>query len=170
MEISKLFGLPAHPLLVHIPVVLLPLVALGTIAITVRPALRERFGWLVLAGAGVVVVAVQLALGSGEALEPHVERSALLHRHTQLADSMRPLAIVLFVLVLAVVLLGRLEMPPPRRWIVPAVGVLAVLGSLVTTARLVQVGHAGAKATWHDTDMSKKRGGHGDAESLRGGR
>lgn len=25
MEISKLFGLPAHPLIVHIPVVLLPI-------------------------------------------------------------------------------------------------------------------------------------------------
>ena len=30
--ISKLFGLPAHPLFVHVPVVLIPLVGLGAIA------------------------------------------------------------------------------------------------------------------------------------------
>lgn len=29
MEISKLFGLPAHPLIVHLPVVLLPIAAIG---------------------------------------------------------------------------------------------------------------------------------------------
>ena len=40
MELEKLFGLPAHPLLVHIPVVLVPLAAIIAIIREARP-LRE---------------------------------------------------------------------------------------------------------------------------------
>ena len=39
-------GLPAHPLLVHAPVVLVPVVALLVILMIVRPQWLERFGWL----------------------------------------------------------------------------------------------------------------------------
>ena len=165
LELSKLFGLPAHPLLVHIPVVLLPLVAIGTLAIAFHAGMRQRFGWVVVALAGISLVGVQLAMGSGEELEGHVEKGKLLHRHTELAESMRPLAVVLFVLVLAVVLIGRRTLPDSRRWIAPVVGVLAVVAALGTTVRVVQVGHAGAKATWHETDMdSKYRGEGGERE------
>jgi uncharacterized membrane protein len=161
MEISKLFGLPAHPLLVHVPIVLLPLVALATLAMAVVPAWRQRFGWIVVGLAVAALVGVQLALGSGEALEPHVQRTAVLHRHTELAGSLRPLALVLLVLVLALVLLDR-HRPGPR-WVVPVVAVAAVLSGAVTTYRLAEVGHNGARASWGDTDMSArpKRGNGG---------
>ena len=48
MEITTLFGLPAHPLLVHIPIVLLPLVGIGAIAIACLRQARQRFGTAVL--------------------------------------------------------------------------------------------------------------------------
>ena len=44
--LDSLFGLPAHPLLVHGAVVLVPLAALGTIVIAFWPAARERIGWI----------------------------------------------------------------------------------------------------------------------------
>lgn len=162
MDPSVLFGLPAHPLLVHVPVVLLPLVAIGTVAIVVSASLRERFGWLVVALAGFALLGVQLAMGSGEALDGHVEKSQLLERHTELANSLRPLAIVLFLLVLAVVLLGRRRLPGSWKWAAPVVGVLAVLSAVGTTARLAEVGHAGAKATWHETNMRSRSHESGD--------
>jgi hypothetical protein len=163
MELSELFGLPAHPLLVHVPVVFLPLVTIGTLGMVLSPAFRDRFRWVIVAFAAVALVAVQLASGSGEELEHHVERGKLLHRHTELAESMLPLAIVLFVLVLACVLLERREMPPGRRWLITAVGLLTVVSALGTTARLIQVGHAGAKATWHKTDMDRRYRSGADA-------
>ena len=46
--ISKLFGLPAHPLFVHVPVVLIPLVGIGAIAMAFSARVRDRYGWLVL--------------------------------------------------------------------------------------------------------------------------
>jgi hypothetical protein len=46
---------------------------------------------------------------------------------------------------------------------VPVVALLAVLGGGVTTYRLAEVGHNGAKASWGDLNMSvRPKGGHGD--------
>src|SRR5436853_1547322 len=119
MEISKLFGLPAHPLLVHVPIVLIPLVAVATVALAVRPAWRARFGWIVVALAAIALVGVQLAIGSGETLEDHVARTAALHRHTEMAGSLRPLALILFVVLLALMVLHRRASGPS--WLLPVV-------------------------------------------------
>ena len=50
------FGLPAHPLLVHIPVVLVPLALVGVIVMVSRPSWWGRYEWatLVIAVAGAV--------------------------------------------------------------------------------------------------------------------
>ncbi len=69
-------GLPAHPLLVHAPVVLVPVVALLVILMIVRPQWLERFGWLAVGLAGLALVTGVLAENSGEALEEAVEDSA----------------------------------------------------------------------------------------------
>src|SRR4051794_9915389 len=53
LALDSLFGLPAHPLLVHIPVVLIPLGALGAV-LMLWPRLRHALGWWVC---GIVVVA-----------------------------------------------------------------------------------------------------------------
>lgn len=45
MEISNLLGLPAHPLIVHAVVVLVPLVAIGAVGIVLWRGRRERIGW-----------------------------------------------------------------------------------------------------------------------------
>jgi hypothetical protein len=157
MEITKLFGLPAHPLLVHLPIVLIPLAAVGALAIAVVPSWRARFGTLTLAVAGLALVGVQLALGSGEALEPHVPKSAILERHTQLADALRPLMLVFFLLLLAFVLLDRRRPAWASRPMMIGLALLTVLSGGITTGRLAQVGHNGARATWHDTDMTSKK-------------
>ena len=160
MEITKLFGLPAHPLLVHAPIVLIPLVSVGAIALAVVPAWRSRFGWLLVGGATAALVSVQLAISSGEGLEPHVQRSAALHRHTEMADSLRPLALLLLVVIVALVVLDRRRRSGGiPTWLPMAVGLVVIAASAITTARLVQIGHNGARASWGDVNMSKARGG-----------
>ena len=175
MEIKTLFGLPAHPLIVHVPIVLIPLVAVGAVAMVAVPRVRARFGWIVVVLAGVALVGVQLAIGSGEALEDHVERSHALHVHTELASSLRPLALFLFVVVLALMLLdhrsrrGVADETGAMRWAAPAVSVLVVIASIFSTVRLVQIGHNGARASWGDVKMDAahsreggESGGDGD--------
>jgi hypothetical protein len=46
---DKLFGLPAHPFLVHVPIVLLPLSAIGVVLMAVRPSWHRSYRWVVLA-------------------------------------------------------------------------------------------------------------------------
>ena len=170
MEIRTLFGLPAHPLIVHVPIVLIPLVAIGAVAMVAVPAWRHRFGWIVVVLAGIALVGVQLAIGSGEALEHHVERSAALHVHTELASSLRPLALFLFVVVLALMVIDRLRHrgasadSAALRYAVPVVSVLVVLASLFSTVRLVQIGHNGARASWGEVKMDTAHA-RGEAKS-----
>jgi uncharacterized membrane protein len=81
MELDKIFGLPAHPLLVHIPVALIPLCAVGAIVMVASASWRQRIGWVIVGLAGVAVIASQLAAGSGEAFEEALNKeSTLIHR------------------------------------------------------------------------------------------
>jgi hypothetical protein len=68
LEPSKTFGLPAHPLLVHVPVVLVPLLAVAVVVLAVRPSWRLRYGLAAVVSAVVTMVGTILAAGAGEAL------------------------------------------------------------------------------------------------------
>jgi uncharacterized membrane protein len=76
-------GVPVHPLVVHAVVVLLPLACLGTLAIAVRPAWRERYGLLVVACAAAATALMPVATSSGEALEHRVGSPG---QHAELGD------------------------------------------------------------------------------------
>src|SRR3954466_11487447 len=85
--IDEAFGLPAHPLLLHVPVVLIPLLVLGTVAVIARPAWRERFGlaWGTLAA--VSLAGTVLTAGAGEAfLEDRRFVPNVLHEHQEAGD------------------------------------------------------------------------------------
>ena len=160
--ISKLFGLPAHPLFVHLPVVLVPLVGIGAIAMAFSARVRERYGWLVLAAAIVAGISVQLAIGSGEQLKHSVPRSAALTRHVHIASSLRPLILALFLIALAIMLIdrrsvgawpfagaGSSSMGPSMGMLTrSALIALTVVVAAGTNVRLFQIGDSGAKATW----------------------
>lgn len=168
MEIAKLFGLPAHPLFVHVPVVLIPLVGLGAVAMAVSARAREKIGWIVLGLAIVAGLSTQLAIGSGQALQDSVTRTAALREHISIAESIRPLALVLFLFALAVMLLDRRHL---ARWpfrsersaeapgaLRVALAVLTVLAAVGANVRLWQIGDSGARATWSRTKIQSEQG------------
>jgi hypothetical protein len=102
-------GLPAHPLVVHAVVVLLPLAALGTLAVAARPTWRRNLGVPVFLIALVGVVAVPVAVQTGEQLQGLLGGGGpLVEVHEQRADHLLPYAVVFLVLLLATLLLGRL--------------------------------------------------------------
>ncbi len=67
IEIRSLFGLPAHPLLLHAPVVLIPLLGIAAIALVIRRDWLTRYGVALAIGAIVTLGATNLAVGAGEA-------------------------------------------------------------------------------------------------------
>lgn len=192
MELDQLFSLPAHPLLVHIPVVLVPLAALGVVLLAVRPRWIRPYGPIVVAVALAGAVGAVLAAGSGEALEESVAvgaSRALVHDHAEAGDLARALALVLLAAAVALVAVdwfgrrrsaassepaaagtvasgggnGGVAVP---RWVSIGVSVIAVSAAVGSVVAVVDAGHSGAKAVWHGTDVSsgESRGGDDDGD------
>jgi len=164
VEIENLFGLPAHPLIVHAAVVLLPLAALATLVVAALPRARRAYAPLALAAALAATAAVGLAQGSGEALEERVAETDLVEAHTHSAESVLPWAIGVTVAAAAV----TATVPLSRRLGARARGGLLSAGLIVLSAvagvgatwSVVNVGHSGAKAAWDDVAVGS---GTGDA-------
>ena len=158
MEIDQLFGLPAHPLVVHLSVVMVPVAARVAVVFAFRPAWLDRFGWGLVALSGIGALGAILAAGSGEALEKTVKRTAALDEHTEMGEVAQTVAIVFFFVVLAVVVLryfARRKSESGGVWalISSKTGAIMLAGALVISASgamytIVQAGHQGAKATW----------------------
>ncbi|MFJ5228428.1 DUF2231 domain-containing protein [Kitasatospora sp. NPDC088391] len=174
---STINGLPAHVLLVHAVVVLVPLTALALIVCALLPAAARRLGVLLPVLALVSLAFVPLTTDAGEWLERHVESGPLVRRHAELGDGLAPWAFGL--LLLAVLVWWSARRPstadastggpsparPSRLTGLPARAAVAVLCLAVGTGAVVDVyriGDSGAKAAWQD-GFSSTPVGHGDA-------
>lgn len=87
--------LPLHPLVVHLPVVVLPLTAILLIVSAFVPAARRRFLGLSVFGAALGLAGVILALVSGNAFAQQV---GLPERHQDAANRLLVASIVMLVL------------------------------------------------------------------------
>ena len=154
MEIDELFGLPAHPLVVHAAVVLLPLAALATLAVALIPRARRHYAPVALAVALAALVSVALAQGSGEALEERVIETELVEAHTDQGESVLPWAIATAVMAAAVTGAAAVS----RRWpnvnartLTVGLALAATVSGVGSTWTVIDVGHSGAKSAWDDT-------------------
>lgn len=159
---ETLFGLPAHPLFVHAPVVLIPLAGLLAMTFVVRPAWLDRFGWHLVALTGVGALGGILAASSGEGLEElqREAETAAREDHFELGELARNLGIVFFLVVLAVVLvrhLARKHTEDTGFWAIArskagaiVMAVLLVAGAGGATVAVSAAGHQGAKLVWQD--------------------
>ena len=153
MEIEELFGLPAHPLVVHAAVVLLPLAAIATLLCAAVPRARRQYAPVALGLALVATLAVGLAQGSGEALEDEVDETELVEEHTGQGERVLPWSIAVTVaaaVVTAIPVLVRRRPAWPARTVTAAVVAVSLLAGAGATWTVVDVGHSGAKATWDD--------------------
>lgn len=137
-------GLPVHVLVVHAVVVLVPLTALGGIAIAVVPSWSRRFGVLVPLLALAAAVAALVAQLSGEQLAARV---GLPVEHADLGMIMKWFALALLV-VTAALWWGDRGRDGPR-----PVGVKVLAGAVVVVALLsvwwvFRTGDSGSRAVW----------------------
>ena len=153
--VNDLFGLPAHPLVVHAAVVLLPLAAAGTVVVALVPRSRRHYAPVVAALALVATVAVGLAQQSGESLEERVDRTDLVRDHTSQGETVLPWAIALTVAAVAVAAAGPLSRrvgKVPDRAVTIVLVLVASVTAVGATWTVVDVGHSGAKAAWSDVE------------------
>jgi hypothetical protein len=186
VEIETIFGLPAHPLIVHVPVVLIPLCALGAVLMAFSPAWRHRIGWIVVVLAGVAVGASQLSVGSGEALEEALDdESELLERHAELGETFTWVALVFFLAVLALMIWDTMQRRKAAAADEPfdtervsrsplgiVLSIVVVLTAVGAGYRVYEVGHSGAEAVWQDDggtpDGTPSEGGEHEEEDEEG--
>lgn len=151
MEIEELFGLPAHPLVVHAAVVLLPLAAVATLICAAMPRARRPYAPIALGLALVATLAVGLAQGSGEALEERVDETELIEEHAEEGERLLPWAVAIAVAAAAVTglpVVARRRPTWPASALTATVVVVALVAGIGGTWTVVEIGHSGAKATW----------------------
>ena len=95
-------GLPAHVLLVHAVVVFVPLAAILLVLSALWPAARRRLGILTPIAALIAVALIPPTTHAGEWLIRRVDPNPELHTHAQLADTLLPWGVGLFVVSAAV--------------------------------------------------------------------
>lgn len=159
---SEIDGLPAHVLLIHAVVVLLPLAGLAVVLHAAWPTARRRLGIVTPLLALVALVLVPLTTSAGEWLEDRVGHTPSVERHAELGDQLLPFAAGLFVVAVLVWALGRYQdgasVPlvagasgQPRTaasWMVPVATAVSVVVAALTVIWLYRIGDSGATAVW----------------------
>lgn len=174
---DQINDLPAHILLVHLVVVLVPMTALLAAGASVWPNLRARLG-IALPLLGLVsLILVPVTTNAGEWLLENkfgVEKDnidqlpdeAPIRDHVELADDLLPWVIGLFVITLLVWATGlpavrsRLFGPGPGTAVKPArrsliatvlVAVLAVGVGIGVVQQVIRTGDSGSESVWQGT-------------------
>lgn len=162
---GSFLGLPLHPLVIHLAVVVLPAAALAVIALVFVRRWRDRYGWLTMCAVVVGAAGAFLAKESGEALAARVGLPA---DHAEWGDRLFVTSGVFMVVSLvwffaqrragALRSGDRAAIPtstgpadPGEGMPVRALGWAAALVSLAVVALAVVTGHSGATAVWGHT-------------------
>lgn len=149
-------GLPVHPLVVHVAVIVLPLSALAFVAIVLVRRLRRSYGWLTLLGLFAGTAAAVAAKESGEALAKRVGTPAT---HASYGDLLPLIGAVLAIVALVWVVMQRQSArraagagasgePARDSGAVKVLGAAGIVAAGATLVMTVLVGHSGAEAVW----------------------
>jgi hypothetical protein len=166
---TQINGLPAHVLLIHLVVVLVPVAALLLVAQAWSRPVRRWAGVggpLLCLGA---LVMVPVTTNAGKWFQNHLpaalRNSPAVQRHAHLGGQLLPFVIAMFVLSVAVWVLGRRTAEatepvvlPPTAGVVWLQVLVAVAATAVAVGALVQtyrIGDSGAQAVWKGSVVTK---------------
>ena len=164
IRLTKVYsGLPAHPLIVHLPVILIPVTIVAAIVFMAKPEWLTRWGIALSVVSVVAMSSVFLALQSGAALRGVLklegQAATYISEHSQAAHILA-IVYVLFTATLIVAfaarrissgrptglaIVDRLLSPPAM---FTALRVAVVVLALVAGFFTFRVGDLGAKAVW----------------------
>jgi len=141
---NTIFGLPTHPLVVHAAVVLIPLAAIGAIAVALVPRWSRRYGALVWFGTILGTASCLLAAASGEDLAARVGTPAA---HALLGEQMKYLGMALFVVTFVLWLLDH-RADDVRQVSVKILAGVVIALAVMALVWTVRTGDTGARAVW----------------------
>jgi hypothetical protein len=163
-------GLPAHPLFVHVPVILIPVTVVTALVFTVRADWLSRYG-IVLALASIVAMSsVFLTMQAGAALrgELHLQGPAatLISEHSQAAHVLAIVYVAFTAVLILTFAAARISGGRPTGLsvvdrllssssIFGALRVVLILISIGAGYMTFRTGDLGAKAVWQGRVQSK---------------
>jgi uncharacterized membrane protein len=157
-RVDTINGLPAHPLLVHLVVVAIPVTAALAILAVAWPAARRRLGLAPLIMAVIALIAIPLATDAGEWLQARKRPSELINRHAELGGQLiywvAPLTVLLAVWWLAGTTPVANRLKPvsvaARRVGGALLGVAIVVLAVGSAVTVYRIGDSGSQSVWHD--------------------
>lgn len=147
---STFQGLPAHVLLVHFIVVLVPLTAVLAVLSAFWPAARRKLIWLVVSLSLIVVALTPLTTEAGEWLEHRLNATDALRTHTELGDTMLYFALGLLAGV-ALLAFGHVRdgrSRPLGKAAVAAIAAVVLVTGFAATFQVYRIGDSGARSAW----------------------
>ncbi|MFJ4649917.1 DUF2231 domain-containing protein [Nocardia sp. NPDC088792] len=150
---STFNGLPAHVLLVHFIVVLVPLTAVLLILCAVWPAARVRLIWPTALLAVGMLILTPLTTNAGEWFRDHVGNTPAIQHHQHLGDQLVyfVVALVIAAAVLVFVHVRGNRGKPIGRALLTVIAILVVVAGGAATWQTYRVGDSGAHAVWGGT-------------------
>ena len=157
---AELSGLPAHPLIVHSVVVLLPLIAISILISFFKKELVNKYHLYVLVTLGLVTIGVIAAKSSGDSLAAAVGLPKL---HAEWGNNLVPVAMGLFGTFAALVFFTIYKRVNIASKVLSVLVILLSIGSLGIT---YVVGHSGAESVWKSKYQESKKAISADSRTI----
>jgi hypothetical protein len=156
-------GLPAHPLFVHVPVILIPVTVVAAVVCMVRPEWFRRYGIALAVVSIVAMSSVFLTMQAGAALRAALnlqgEAAILISQHSQAANILAVVYVVFTATLIVTFAAHRISSGMPTglgivdrllspRPMVTALSAVLVLLSIGAGYMCFRTGDLGAKAVW----------------------
>jgi hypothetical protein len=166
IQINTIYsGLPAHPLFLHVPVILIPVAAIGAIVLAAWPRLFAHHGLWIGLVAVAALGATNLTIGAGHALRDdlNLQGPGIVARHASAADQLRLVLIVFTALLLIAVAVFRTAGPRvtgvsaldgalgevrSRAALAGALRVIVAVFAIASIYYVFHTGDLGSKAVW----------------------
>ncbi|MFN0026197.1 MAG: cupredoxin domain-containing protein [Acidimicrobiales bacterium] len=144
-------SLPIHPLVVHAPVVLVPMLVAGLVLFLVSPRSRPLVSLVVAVLAVGAAVTSVLAVASGGQLSEQLRLGDRVSTHESRGELVRLLSIVLAVGAGLLAAWQRSSQAHIRHHAARWLGGSLVPVALVATLAVIGTGHSGAQLVWEDS-------------------
>ena len=157
-------GMPAHALLLHFVLVLVPLTALLEIVCGLWPAARRgQLLWLTLVLAAGTMVLTPITINAGQWLyDLRTNPTPILREHAARGSVMAYFSVALLAVAIVLVVLRVIERRSDKRRVVThiIVAILALAVGISSMVQIYRVGDAGAQSVW-GSEIARLKKSHG---------
>jgi uncharacterized membrane protein len=161
---TTVHGMPAHVLLLHFVVVLVPLTALLEMVCGLWPAVRRSLLlWLTLILASITMVLTPITANAGLWLyDLTADPSPILREHAARGSTMIYFSAALLAVAIGLVLLRVTERRSEKRRAVShiVVGIMVLVVGISSMIQVYRVGDAGGQSVW-DEELARMQKPHG---------